>query len=71
MTPLEVPDWKRKFIFLWKLEGKWIFCRYIWVRRKQIWRVIGTARYGDAVGIEVVEDYAFDDFELLQKASRK
>ena len=46
--------WKRKFIFLGKVNGRWIFCRYVY-RRRPAWT--SYLEY----------EYALNDFELIQK----
>lgn len=52
--------WKRKFIFLGKINGTWVFCRYVY-RRRPSWTVT----------IDHFHEYALDDFELIQKSEVK
>ena len=53
-------NWKRKFIFLWKYEDRWIFCKFIHVRHRRTW-------WSDDASNK--EDYAFDDLELIRKSA--
>lgn len=57
--------WTNKFIFLKKINGKWIFCRYVY-EGKRVWN--SSSLRSDPY---IEYEYALDDFELIQKSSNK
>ena len=58
-------SWEKKFVFLRKINGKWIFCRHIY-KGKRFW--ISLSLRGDPY---IEYEYALDDFELIQKSEVK
>lgn len=56
--------WERVFIFLRRINGKWIFCRHVY-KGNPFW-TSATLQ-----GLPIIEyEYALDDFELIQKSSK-
>jgi hypothetical protein len=59
--------WERKFIILRKINGKWIFCRYVYRGNARWYKSIGLHK----IMLHIEYEYALDDFELIQKSSKK
>ena len=49
-------SWEKEFVFLRKINGKWVFCKTVHVRSG-----IGYRYY--------IKDYALNDFELIQRTA--
>jgi hypothetical protein len=60
-----IVSWTKKFIFLRKINGKWIFCRHVY-KGKRFWNSL-SLRSDPYIEYE----YALDDFELIQKSAVK
>lgn len=57
---LHCTPWRRKFIFLRKINGEWVFLRHVHMRHEIL---VDSKRKGHYIG----EDYAINDLELIQK----
>lgn len=61
---MEYSNWGREFIFLRKINGKWIFMRSVWYRTN-----LYACVYRDLK--EIWYDYAVDELELIRKTGEK